>query len=459
MQRPARRPSRADARSTTTPPAIRWAALLLATLASTGCATYEQVPLDPTLILDGLRSVAIPMVLDAPSGEQTVDDDGTTPDTTSPAVAFDPSDGFSIDEAVAVALQLNPALAATRARLHVARAQLIQAGLFPDPTLGWDLNEGNAQISLPLLRPDELDSRVAIGDARVDEARWTVVSHEWRLGRDVHLAILDLLGTREQIALNAQLGQAVSRSQDYFSRARSLGAAMALDEETAAIQAARVRADAVRLAAQERRAELALNALLGLPPTADFDLEPGLALPAVIDTEPPAADALTEQALAERPDLLALMAVYAQAEANLRLAVAQQWPKFAIGTTVQFLLAVFSDFNDPAIQTAIATRTQVEHEVIASVHALRAEVHDAVAALEQSQGELALLTEELAPRLDESLRLVELAVKAGQVTASEILLAQSQVLQARVQLLDTQIEAAKRAATAHWVSGRTEIER
>lgn len=452
MYRQTRRPDVSGAPSVIGRSSLVWVGLLF----TVSCASYERAPLDPSEVLARLRATAVPEALtaepgDAPSGEASgrgqVPSDGNLP-----RGPFDPSDGLSIDEAVALATHLNPDLRATRAELDVATAQLVRAGWLPDPTLGWDFNEENFVVRLPLLRPDERGAKRAGAEARLDEARWTVLAAEWRLGREVHLAILELLGARERVRLNEQLAQVVSLSLDFFARARAAGAVLALDQETASIQAARIQIDAVRLTAQEERARLALNALLGLPPATEVQIEEEVTLSATTSTSRGSPSELTDQAITSRPDVAALMAVYEQAESKLRLEVARQWPQLAIGTSVALTLGVFTDFNDAAIRAAAAERERVGHLVTAAVHDVRAEVHDALVALRQSRSQLDLFEMEIAPRLDESLRLVDLSVQSGQATASQILLAQGQVLEARVQLLDAQIEAAKRAAVARWVT-------
>ncbi|MCB9508497.1 MAG: TolC family protein [Myxococcales bacterium] len=370
-----------------------------------------------------------------------------------PPPPFDPSDGLTIDEATAVAVTLNPALRASRSEAGVAKAQLVEAGLLPDPTIGWDISDSDLEVLLPLLRPDERDAKVDEAQARINEVQWAIRGDEWSLKRDVQLAFIDVLALAEQRKLNEQLQEVVTRTRDFFLRAREQGAATALQETTAAIQAAEVRLEGEGLVVQERRARQALNALLGLPPEAQYPLQ---APPNPFhETSDDLDDAgvLTEQAIERRPDLQALLAAYARSEERLRLAVAQQWPALTIGTSIELLLPFFSDFNEPAIQTATKEREHLGKQVQAAIHELRAEVHDALAALELSRGQVAYFVNEIEPRLIESLRLAEEAFEARQVTAGEILIAQSQVLDARERLLEARIAHARALAMVTWVTG------
>jgi CRISPR system Cascade subunit CasA len=314
-------------------------------------------------------------------------------------------------------------------------------------------SESEFDALLPLLRPGERDASTSEAEARIAEVRWAILRDEWALKRDVHLAYLDLLAADEEQRLNEQLRQVASRTHEFFLRARELKAATALQETTAAIQAGEVELEGERLAVRQRRARMALNALLGLPPAAEYALQvPDDALGApgddVLDPE-----ALTDLAVRQRPDLRELLAGYDRAEQRLRLAVARQWPELSVGTGIELVLPVFSRFNRPAIRTALEEREQLRREVEAAVHKLRAEVHDAVAALEQSRREVLFFATVIEPRLVESLSLAEEAFRAKQVTAGEILSAQSQVLDARVRLLAARIAHARARVMVDWVTG------
>jgi len=235
----------AEARCSRYSPLRRALSLLPLILSASACATYEAAPLDPTAILSGLRGLSVPDSLPA-EGPAPADEFSDQLERGT-ARAFDASNGLSVVELIALGVTFNPGLAAARAEVDVAGAQLVQAGLLPDPTVGWDLNEGNLQVALPILRPDERDAREEMAEGRIDQAKWELLRDEWRLARDVNLATLELLGVREQVVLNAELERVAEHTQEFFDRAQSLGAATGLERELAAIQAADTRLRTVRL--------------------------------------------------------------------------------------------------------------------------------------------------------------------------------------------------------------------
>jgi cobalt-zinc-cadmium efflux system outer membrane protein len=448
MLRRVRRPLNAVAHLAVPGASPRRRLIVLVPLIIAGCVSYEPAPVDPSGILADLRAISLNEPMTPDHEESSSDESGITPPPT-----FDPTDGLTIDEAAAVAVTFNPALRASRAEAGVAAAQLVEAGLLPDPTLQFDIGDSALDGILPLLRPGERDAKLGQAEARIEEVRFSILEDEWALKREVHLAFLDVLARAEQRQLNEQLLEVASHTHDFFLRARQQGAATALQETTAAIQSGEVQLAGERLAVQERRARQALNALLGLPPGAEFELQTSEDPFHRVDDDPEQAETLTERAVRERPDLKELLATYDRAEQRVRLEVARQWPAWGVGSILELSLPFFSRFNRPAIETAWKERARLGREVEAAIHALRAEVHDAVASLELTARQLDAYESEIEPRLVESLNLVEEAFKARQVTAGEILIAQSQVLDARERLLEARIAHTRAFAVVTWVTG------
>jgi hypothetical protein len=103
-------------------------------LVLTGCASFQAKPIVPREVLQSLQAVRLAAM--RPAEELSPAPEGVRP-------AFDPADGLSADEAVAVGLVLNPDLRAFRRERGVAEGELIAAGLLPNPelALGWSFIE------------------------------------------------------------------------------------------------------------------------------------------------------------------------------------------------------------------------------------------------------------------------------------------------------------------------------
>lgn len=432
--------------------------LTLAALASAGCTSYEAQPPDVQAVLSELQSVAL---LEVPPAE-------LAPITT----AFDPSDGLTRLEASAVAVRRNPRLRALRARVGVSEARLVQAGLLPDPVIGWDGMDAAAGaivlgkpespswlaglgLSWDVPRPGEIDAREGVAQAGIQAAGLDLIQAEWRLVREVQLAYVRLQGARARVQQTERLVAIAGRTLEFFARARRAGAATALEAGLAQAAANSVQADLLQAQNAAVQARQSLNALLGLPPEAEWVLEePWGSLPEPGAPLPPPAPGLVRESLERRPDLQGALASYRRSEEQLRLQVALQWPQLSIGTSVSLQLPIFSRLNQPAIETATRARDAARAEVRARVHAVRQEIAAARVEEEQARALLSLFGERLGPQTREILRLTERAFAAREVTPLEILTAQRQVLEAQARFLAARLRFAQARIRLESACGR-----
>lgn len=384
--------------------------------------------------------------------------------------AFDPRDGLDAREASALALHLHPRLSALRAEVGVARAQLVEAGLLPDPTIGWEAgnviadfitdrkSSANSYIagfvlSWDVPRPGEIDAREGQAAARIDEARAALWQGEWELVREVHLACVRLAAAEARVSLNRDQVAVADRTLAYFSQARRLGETSALQAGLATTAQARLAADQARLELEVALARQALLALIGLPPGAPFALQDGERLLALEPERTPAA-ALVEEALRRRPDLLVLATQHAQAEARLRLEEAGRFPQLTIGSGIGLTLPFFSRFNGPAVETALRAREAARLRFEAAVHEVRREVHAAAAGASLVDGYVRRLEEQVLPSVDATLRLTRAAVEAGEFTAFDVLTAQTQALEAQTELVSARARRAEARVLLEAAAGR-----
>lgn len=429
---------------------------LLVAFLSLGCVAYEPRPVDPFAILHELEGVALP-----PSGREGVPKTGAEQQTGSRLTAR---------QAAGWAVTRNPAIVALRADLGVADAELVKAGLLPDPVVGWDamdvlaveLTGGTPKtvdylaglgLSWQLPGPGEIGARVGTAQARKEEVQQRILAAEWRLVREVHGAFTELVAALARLDLNTQSLEIARRTATFFDDARDVGGATAIQKCLAGIELAGLEQERVRLEGELRTSRQVLNGLLGLPPGTDIEPETP-ADPFVVTDADLDIDQLVEQAVRQRPDLRQLLAVYRAAEEELRLEIARQWPQLAIGTGLSVVLPMFSRFNAPAIQAAMARRERVAREVRSAVHAIRAETHAAVTTLQNSVQQARAFDDTLLPRVQESLRLTDEAFDAREVTLVEILTAQKQVLDVRSNYLEARIRAAQARILVDTVTGR-----
>ena len=424
-----------------------------ACVALTSCATYRPAPIEPLSVLDGLNAIV------------------WTPPPNAQAVTANQGGLSAIGprELAAFAVSTNPQLAAVRAEVGVRKALLIEAGLLPDPTLGWDamdllasqLVDGTsssvdalAGISLmfPLLRPGERDARSEAAEWRVEQARRQVAAAEWSLTLNIHLAVEEVQAAQGLLAQTQALAEFAASTSDYFKRARDAGTATAIQANLARGEVQVMRLDAMRAATRLQQARQALNDLLGLPPSFELTLGPVETVWKHKALHTNAAE-LTAHAVSARPDLAALLASYQAAENDVRLAVAQQSPLIALGTGFNLTLPLFSKAGRPKVQTALARREQLSQAFTASVHATRQEVAAAHTLWQLAEHEVELVESELLPNAEATLELASEAFEAGEITLLETLALQRALAQARTLHTEAQAERSKRAWSLLAASG------
>src|SRR5215471_2211022 len=96
-----------------------------------GCTAYKSLPLDKTAIERRLAPPDIEVIrIQAKELRHPI----------LKPIVFDMSDGISADEAAILAVIANPKLRAVRDQRHLADAQLLQAGILPNPQLAYGLD-------------------------------------------------------------------------------------------------------------------------------------------------------------------------------------------------------------------------------------------------------------------------------------------------------------------------------
>lgn len=375
-------------------------------LALCGCATYSPLPLDklaqPKDSLGQLRH-----------------------DTPLPA-------RLGVDDVALLAVQNNPDLVAARAQHGVARAQLLSAGILPNPSLsgsyGFLLGGAGTTGALAAGLTQDIKSLVTLsakrGAARAAarEVDASLVWQEWQTIAKARLQAVDLIEGERQGKL---LQQNAALLQDRLERGRQAlehgdSTLAALVPDLSAAADARKLLDEQQRQQETRRRDLA--AFLGLSPQAALPLDENVALPPV---DAAAVQAALSGLADRRPDLVALQLGYAAQEEKVRGAILAQFPLFSLGVTgghdnsdvrtlgpqITIDLPLF-DRNQGNIAIERATRQQLHDEFSARLAAAGSEVQSLLAdqALlrQQYDARLAQLAE-----LDHSAAGADQAYRAG----------------------------------------------
>jgi outer membrane protein TolC len=369
---------------------------------------------------------------------------------------LDLSKGLTPDQAGVLAVILNPDLRAERDRRAVAQAQLLQAGLLPNPTLN-----GNLDFPYDSSAPDnhtayglgfdwEVTSLIT-RKAKIEASRADAQSidldiawQEWQSAEAAKTAAYDVAAMQAQLKLAQELDRQMAENLSILRKAVDRHQKTLLDL-SAAETAANDAHEAVL--AQEKDLEhqrLALNRALGLAPDRKIAIRAD-ELPNRLN--PPALDALAADLEQRRLDLIALRKGYQSQDATLRAAILGQFPKISfglngardttgiktIGIGLTMDLPIF-DRNQGNIAIEKATRQKLFDEYVSRVFGARADIASALADIRSLNNQIAAAE----GSIDALVRLAqsyENSFQRGNVDVISYYSARTSVVQKRIDIL------------------------
>jgi len=357
-----------------------------------GCSRYQAMPLSASAVQRGLA---------APAADQLRVQARSIKHPLLKPVIFDDRDGLTPDQAAIMAVLVNPSLRAARDQRGLAAAQLLQAGILPNPQVnfGEDYAYGGAidgavtasvvGVSWDVTQLISLDAKVRAGKANAASVDLDIAWQEWQIAQAARTAVYDLFSLQAQLELANQFDRQLSQNLSVVRQAVDRHDKTLLD--LSAAESASLDAHAAVVAQQRdlEDARLTLNKALGLSPHTQVKLNPNVALAENLSVPKP------EEVLSgledRRLDLLALRLGYQSQEETLRAAVLEQFPKVNIGfnrqrdngniQSVGFAVTVdlpIFDRNQGAIAVETATRQKLFDEYVQRVFEARYDVYSAV---------------------------------------------------------------------------------
>lgn len=284
-----------------------------------GCAIYHSKPLPPGPDLTQAPALTVPT--------STLAIPGLKPEP------FEPAKGLTETNVVTLAVVENPKLKAMRLKAGVARAQLLEAGLLPDPQISGGLSRALFTGYSATLMEDirALVTRGAAkgaAQAHLKQVNLDILWQEWQVAqraRELYTetqALAKLRGVLdERRALLARLYH-----QDEASLKRHYVTVGDVTADFIAWKSAETEWRTFEL--KDNRTRHALAELMGLEPGAQLRLRG-------VPSERLVTPAQYQSAVADlprrRPDLLALQAGYHSQEERLREAILAQFPLIGVG--------------------------------------------------------------------------------------------------------------------------------
>jgi outer membrane protein, heavy metal efflux system len=367
--------------------------ILLTLLFLQGCAGYQPKPLDKAAVAEALKPPDMQSVsilarkIRHPILKPT---------------EIDLKKGLSADQASVMAVITNPSLRAERDRRGIAAAQLIQAGILPNPAFSYSLDlptGGSTQgtVNAYGLSLDWPLSSLITRGAKIDAARAESISveldiawKEWQVAEAAKQRVYRLVYLQRQLSVAREEEEKLKASLTSIQKAVDLGDMTALDLEAAQAAFQRTRNAVLDVGRQLEQERLALNEVLGLPPHYELPLQDDMALPSTETLPTPGR--IMNGLEGRRLDLLALKMGYQSQEANLRAAVRAQFPEISVGlshardtgnvVTTGFSVSIslpFFDRNQGHIAIEKATRQQLFDEYMNRVFEARAHAESILA--------------------------------------------------------------------------------
>ena len=296
-----------------------------------GCAPYQPKPLSAELAAPDQKSISVavselhhPIVKPLP---------------------INLASGLTPNQAGVLAVVVNPALRAERDRRKVSAAQLLQAGILPNPTL-------TAGVALPYSNhPSDSFTGYNVGldwevtalltrDAKVRAARaddasvdLDVAWKEWQSAEAAKTAAYDVAALTAALKAAREIDQQQAESLKLIRRAVDQHQKTLLDLSAAESAAQDSHATVLGGEHDLQHQIGALDRAIGLQPGTSIAVQSDIPLPSRL--EPPPVEELLDGLENRRLDLLALEKGYESQDQTLRAAILAQFPKLNFGVSPQ----------------------------------------------------------------------------------------------------------------------------
>jgi cobalt-zinc-cadmium efflux system outer membrane protein len=363
-----------------------WLGLAGPVLSLAGCATYQPHPLTEQAV-DRALTVPAPSVIAARAA--------TLEHPILPSVRMDPTKPLTPEEAAVVAVLLNPALRAQRDRVGVSSAQLIQAGLLPNPQL--TLNAGVVVAGPGTFNPFGIggnwditglitrNAKKRAAALSLESVRLDVAWSEWQAAEAAKSAAYAVVALeRELVEAEAEQRQ-LDRNFQVVQGAYDRHQQTVLDLSAAQASRASAYSTVLDLRQQLAAQRAKLRDAIGLPQDTPIRLRSDTPLPCRLQL--PAEPLLVEGLRARRLDLLGLRKGYQSQEEKVRTAILARFPKINLGVSqatdnsgiteigfaANITLPIF-DHNQGAIALQRATRQRLFDEYTNRVFQARSDI-------------------------------------------------------------------------------------
>jgi len=300
-----------------------------------GCATYKPMPITTEAVLARLQppDMARVRILASEIKHPILH-----------PVELKADEGLSPDGAAVLAVLLNPSLRAIRDQRDLSNAQLLDAGLLPNPELTYSFDMptgGNTEgrvnayglgLDWDVTSLISRSAKISEAQARREAVDLDIAWQEWQVAQGAKAAVYQLWSLQNQIKLLEQVHQRMAEILEHIEKAVAGGSMTAGALYAAQAANSRANESLIDLEKQADQQRLKLRRLLGLPAGTRILLSNKIHLPSRFSL--PDAAALFDGLEQRRLDLIALRRAYDSQEAAVRAAVLEQFPRIIVGPKI-----------------------------------------------------------------------------------------------------------------------------
>ena len=358
-------------------------------------------------------------------------------------VVLDERDGLSPEEAAVLAVDRNPRLRAARAERGIGRAELLAAGVLPNPRLASSLDapvsgkDANvlgygAELSWNVTPLLSRSARVSAAEESLSSIDLDIAWQEWQVAQAARLHAVRASYLERRATLAHELEETWQRRLDALRQARAARAVTELEVTDAESAYAEARVSRLDLEQQVAAERAQLSRAIGADPARDLVLDVSFTAPAGT----PSRETVLDQIPRRRLDLIALQHAHRSHDEALRAAVLARFPPVAIGlrtdrgvddnvsagVVLSFEIPFF-DRNQAAVARERARRTQLGAEYEARLLAARADALRTLKALDLVAEQLAAARDasEAGGRLAEQARAAAVGGALSPLVAADVL--------------------------------------
>lgn len=435
---------------------LKWGSLALATALCVSCARNAHQPFDA----EAHRAEWAARAPESPDlaefARQFAEQSDRTP-------TFDPLDGFDLAEAEVAGLFFNGGLRTERARLRIAEVGADKAGLWPDPQVNlsvmkildlavepWVLG-ADAALTMPLM--GSTARAKALAEAHAESEAWRVTAEEWKFLQDLRVAWIEWSSFDQQAALTAEQIESVNKILEIVQTLSDADEIPRTESRLFAIERAALEIEHHHFTHESEERAMAIRTMIGFRPDAEITLAPAIQ-PFAIPPEDAHSHADDPAIIERHPTLQMLGAELAEAQTALERERRLAWGEMEIGPSYEQeegvekaganagLTLPLWNRNQRAIAEAEAELRVAEIARAAEVERLTGELAAAEHRLHAAQADWSLLSENLAPLVQEQVNEARAVAELGELDALMLLEALTKSYETQLRMVEVQAEIA-----------------